>query len=98
MFFSCIFLYLFSHCGICTFLASPRKVPKEGDIGKALSCLLPQAKPPFPMYLSRRALTKLPEHLNLDPVRAKSVPTFLPEGRHLQKNGRADVVEQSVNS
>ena len=61
----------------CTFLVSARKVPKEADIGKALSCLLPQSKPPFPMYLSRHALSMALEHLNFDPVWTKSVPTFL---------------------
>ena len=34
------------HCGggERTFLGSPRKVPKEGDIGEALSVALPRAK------------------------------------------------------
>ena len=43
----------------CTFLASPRKVPKEGDIGEALSSALPRRKPPSPMYHSRRTLSSL---------------------------------------
>ena len=38
-------------------------------------------KTPFPMYPSRRAFTITPEHLNLHPVRAKSVPTFCPKYR-----------------
>ena len=38
---------------------SAKKVTKEGGIGEALSCLLPQAKPPSPMYLSRRALMRV---------------------------------------
>ena len=37
-------------------------------------------KPPFPMYPSRRAFVIALEHLNLDAVWAKSVPTFLPKG------------------
>ena len=37
-------------------------------------------KPSFPMYPARPALSMALEHLNLDPVWAKSVPTFLPKG------------------
>ena len=59
---------------------SAKKVTKECGIGEALSCLLPQAKTPSPMYLSRRALTMALEHLNLPPVRTKNVPIFCPKG------------------
>ena len=71
---------------LCTFLASPRKVPKEGGIGEALSCLLPQAKPPPWRPPARTGLAL--EHLILDPVRTKSVPTFCPKYSSLQ-TGRA---------
>ena len=41
------------------------------------------------MYPSSRALTIALEHLNLDPVWAKSVPTFLPKGQARRNIGRA---------
>ena len=41
-----------------------KKVTKERGIGEALNSALPRRKTPSPMYLSRRALSIPPEHLN----------------------------------
>ena len=46
-----------------TFLSPNKKVTKDVGIGEALSRLLPQAKPPSPMYLTRRALGSLVLHI-----------------------------------
>ena len=68
---------LATYCSAVMYFSWPaRKVPKEAGIGKALSWLLPQSKPSFPMYPSRPALTIALEHLNLNPVLAKNVPIF----------------------
>ena len=55
--------FFFLKRGDVTFLSPNKKVTKEVGIGEALSRLLPQAKPPSPMYLSRRALG-IPVDLN----------------------------------
>ena len=63
---------------LCTFLASPRKVPKESDL-KGAELIAPAIKA-APLGKPQRALTIALEHLNLNPVQVKNVPIFYLKG------------------
>ena len=57
-----------------------KKSTKRRRLKEALSVALPRAKDALLKNPPVTHLTMALEHLNLHPVRAKSVPTFLPEG------------------
>ena len=62
-----------------TFLGSPRKVPKEGDIGEALSVALPRAKAAL-SYVPLPARISFSVYLVNSCAAGKKCSDFLPAG------------------